>query len=333
MATAEHSSVPERARVLIRELLASERRTLGTILAHGVGIGIVSIAAPLSADALVSAIAFGGLIQPVVVLSLLLLSALAFGALLRASSYWVVELMEQRLFARVTLEANEQLRRPDNLALSSSMRDPANRLLDLSKLHKGFAHLLSEALFLAIQVVVSAALLSLYHPYLLAFGIAVLFAAVVTLSVPRRRGERTSIKESTRRHELVSVFERLAGAADPVSRALPDRHAVEEHLGAYLDARRAHARVVLGQVSAFAIIQAVGLAALLGLGGVLVLHGQLTVGQLVGAELLMSLLLAGLAKAGKHVERYYDLVAAADKVSSLLERAPSMTASSQEVAS
>ena len=28
MATAEHSSVPERARVLIRELLASERRAL-----------------------------------------------------------------------------------------------------------------------------------------------------------------------------------------------------------------------------------------------------------------------------------------------------------------
>jgi ABC-type bacteriocin/lantibiotic exporter with double-glycine peptidase domain len=58
---------------------------------------------------------------------------------------------------------------------------------------------------------------------------------------------------------------------------------------------------------------------LLGLGGWLVISGQLTLGQLVAAELIVSVVIGSFAKMGKHLESFYDLLAAMDKVGHLLD--------------
>jgi ABC-type bacteriocin/lantibiotic exporter with double-glycine peptidase domain len=58
---------------------------------------------------------------------------------------------------------------------------------------------------------------------------------------------------------------------------------------------------------------------LLGLGGWLVIQGQLTLGQLVAAELIVAIIVGSLAKLGKHLESFYDLQASVDKLFHLLE--------------
>lgn len=63
-----------------------------------------------------------------------------------------------------------------------------------------------------------------------------------------------------------------------------------------------HVRVGLRQTDGSLALQAVGSAALLGLGGALVIAGQLTIGQLVAAEIIVSSGVAGIAKLGKHLE-------------------------------
>jgi ABC-type bacteriocin/lantibiotic exporter with double-glycine peptidase domain len=53
---------------------------------------------------------------------------------------------------------------------------------------------------------------------------------------------------------------------------------------------------------------------LLGVGGWLVINRQLTLGQLVAAELVVELVVSGFSKMGKHLESYYDLLAGMDKL-------------------
>ena len=72
-----------------------------------------------------------------------------------------------------------------------------------------------------------------------------------------------------------------------------------------------------GQIIGSLTLQALANVALLGVGGALVITGQLTLGQLVAAELIVSALLAGIAKFGKHLETYYDLLTAVDKLGHL----------------
>mgnify|MGYP002654653969 CR=1 FL=1 len=56
-------------------------------------------------------------------------------------------------------------------------------------------------------------------------------------------------------------------------------------------------------------------AALLGLGGWLVIENQLTLGQLVAAELVLSAAFLGVAQLGSYLGYFYDLFAAVEEIS------------------
>ena len=87
----------------------------------------------------------------------------------------------------------------------------------------------------------------------------------------------------------------------------------------WLGSRRKHFKYLFRQVLGALGLQAVASALLLGLGGWLVIDRQLSLGQLVAAELIVTAVLAAFAKFGKHLEAYYDLLAATDKVGQLVD--------------
>jgi len=76
---------------------------------------------------------------------------------------------------------------------------------------------------------------------------------------------------------------------------------------------------VLRQIAAALGLQVVANAAVLALGGFLVVSGQLTLGQLVASEIIVAAVVAAFARVGKLLESWYDLLAAVDKVGVLLD--------------
>jgi ABC-type bacteriocin/lantibiotic exporter with double-glycine peptidase domain len=66
-------------------------------------------------------------------------------------------------------------------------------------------------------------------------------------------------------------------------------------------------------------LQAVAATVLLGLGGWLVIDRQLSLGQLVAAELIVTIIVGSFAKLGKHMESFYDLNASLDKLGQLFD--------------
>jgi putative ABC transport system ATP-binding protein len=86
-----------------------------------------------------------------------------------------------------------------------------------------------------------------------------------------------------------------------------------------VEARHAHFRILLRQIIGLLTLQAVASAALLTIGGALVLQGELTLGQLVASELIVGAIVASVAKFGKHLESWYDVMAAVDKLGFLVD--------------
>ena len=84
-------------------------------------------------------------------------------------------------------------------------------------------------------------------------------------------------------------------------------------------ARRQHFRVLLRQFAFALCLQALASTVLLGVGGWLVVTGELTLGQLVASELVVTAIVSAFAKIGKSLESFYDLMAAVDKVGHLLD--------------
>jgi ABC-type bacteriocin/lantibiotic exporter with double-glycine peptidase domain len=197
-----------------------------------------------------------------------------------------------------------------------------NRFFEVAVAQKTAATLLLDGLSVALQGGVSLVLLAFYHPALLAFDVVLIGLIVFTVFGLARGGVASAIKESKAKHATAAWLQEVAGALrafkSEENGALAFSRA-DDLARRYVEARRGHFKVLFRQTVGSYLLQALATAALLGLGGSLVIKGQLTLGQLVAAELIVTGVLAGVAKFGKYLESYYDLCASIDKLGQIVD--------------
>lgn len=304
-------------------MLRAESGDLWVIAVYAVGVGLLSLAVPIATASLVNSISFGTVLQPVVVLTFIVFVVLCFEGLMRTLQYQVVEVLQRRVFVQVAIDLARRLPR---LAASGFDRarvpEMFNRFFDVLTVQKTVAVLLLDGLALMLQALIGTVLLAFYHPALLAFDV-VLVAGMIAILFPMGVGAiDTSIKESKAKYAVAAWLEELARhhttfrGSDAANFAVTRADGLTQQ---YLRARSDHFRVVYRQHVGSLSFKAVVSAALLGLGGWLVIQRGLTIGQLAAAELVVSAVMAGIAKFGKQLESFYDLVTSLDKVGHLTD--------------
>lgn len=322
---------PDRAhpspRQRLLRLLKPERADITIIVVLSFLNGILLLATPLTVDAVVNGIAFGGqegvYLQALVILTILLLACLLLVALMRATQHFVMEIIQQRLFTRVTADLAYRLPHIQSAALDRSMGpDLVNRFFEIVTVQKSSSMLLLEGVNLVLATVIGLLVLAFYHPFLLAFALVLVAVLAVVIFLVGRNAVQTSIQESYAKHAVAGWLEQIAmfpiffksrGAADlACSRA-------DQLVQQYIQRRREHFRIVFRQICGLLGLQALASAALLVIGGMLVLRGELTLGQLVASELIVGAIVSSVSKFGKHMESWYDALAAVDKLGYLVD--------------
>ncbi|MEI8259858.1 MAG: ABC transporter ATP-binding protein, partial [Deltaproteobacteria bacterium] len=140
-----HPSPLQRLRALVR----LERDEIYVVLVFAIAIGLLSLVTPVAVQALVNSVAFGSLLQPLVVLSVLAMAGLTFAAVLRAVQARVIETLQQRLFVRVALDVAHRLPRARADALDHSHGpELANRFFDVITIQKTASAFLLDGLAL-----------------------------------------------------------------------------------------------------------------------------------------------------------------------------------------
>jgi ABC-type bacteriocin/lantibiotic exporter with double-glycine peptidase domain len=309
------------------ELLRPEAGEIWTILVFSVITGFLYLALPLAVNALVSNLAFGSQSGPyqqaLFILGIVLLVALSLGGALRGLQHYVIEVVQRRLFVRLTADLSHRLPRVDARSLEG-VHPPelVNRFLDVVTMQKSTALILLTGVNLVLSTLIGMTVLAFYHPFLLAFS-AVLVGALAFIVWGLGRGAvSTSVAESHCKYHVVGWLEELArcprlfkgpggyelaaGRADDLA-----RH--------YLDARRKHFRVLMRQIVGLLALEVVASAALLMVGGFLVISQQLTLGQLVASEIIVTAIVASIAKLGKQFEAWYDALASVNKLGHLVD--------------
>lgn len=305
------------------ELIRAERGDLWGIALFAAVIGGLTLATPIAVQQLVNSIAFGGLIQPVVVLSLLLFAVLAFSAVVSTLQTYSSEMIQRRLFIRVVADVAERL--PRALSRAFDRRhgpELVNRIFEVVTVQKVGSTLLIEGSSALLQTVVGLVVLSFYHPLMLAFSV-LLIAGIAFVVVWMGRGAvSTAIGESAAKYEVFGWLEELARHPttfrDEWQRECA-RSRADGLLNSWLYARTSHFKIILRQTVGTLGLQVLASSALLALGGVLIVRGQLSLGQLVASELILTAIVSNVAKLGKQLERFYDLLAAIDKLSMLID--------------
>lgn len=304
-------------------MLRLESKELWVAAVYSVAIGLVSLTLPVAVQAIVNTVAFSQLFQPLAVLTLLVFIALCFVALLSTYRLKVIELMQRRVFVRTAGDTASKLVYVQPEAFDR-FHGPelVNRFLDVVTVQKAAGTLLVDGLSVLMQTIAGMILLALYHPWLLAFDVLLVISIALILFPLGSGAISTSISESQAKFALLAWLEEVArhqiGFKTESGGAMAFRRA-NSLVVDYLTHRARHFRILLRQIVGSFLLQSFASSTLLLVGGWLVIHSQLSLGQLVAAEIVVALVVSGFAKFGKHLEMFYDLMASMDKLGYLTD--------------
>jgi len=307
----------------VLRMLHGESHDIAVIFIYALAVGLCSLAIPVGVQSVVNSVAFGVVLQPLVVVTCLVGGVLLFSGVLRILQLVVVEVLQRRLVVRISLALAERIPHVEFEQFRSKYGpEYVLRFLESFSAQKNVSSLLLDGIALFFQVAVGLVLVSFYHPFFLVFSI-VLTLFLVLLVAPLGVGAvRTSIKASDAKYEVATWLQDLARVPILFKSNRGDAFALEradQLVGSYLEWRAKHFRVLLRQIVGSVTIQVLASTLLLGLGGWLVIRQQLTLGQLVAAELIIGVILSGVSKLGRYLDKFYELCASVAKLDALFD--------------
>lgn len=299
-------------------ILGPERNFYLLAIIYGIGISLLSLATPISVQMLINTVANTGLTLPLIVLSATLFGLLLVSGLLNAMRIHLMEIFARRFYARMVAEITLRSIYAQNPFFNDASRGALfNRYFDIVGVQKAIPVLFIGGFTVILQAGVGFVLVSLYHPTFLIFNLVLVGLIWLIWAVLGRSAIRSAIALSHAKHNTAAWLETL-GASDGffkseqrVNFALDK---TDEYTHGYIKAHSKHFRRHFAQTLSFLVLYAAASAVLLGLGGLLVIQGELTLGQLVAAELVLSAAFFGVSQLGIYLNYFYDLCAAVEEL-------------------
>lgn len=301
------------------DILRPEANFYWLAAVYGIGISLLSLATPISVQMLINTIANTALTAPLVMLSLTLFGLLLMSVLLYALRVHLLELFARRFYARMVAEIS---------LISVYAQDPFfgdvkkgslfNRYFDVIYVQSLIPNLFIGGFTVILQIAVGFVLVSLYHPYFLGFTLVMIAAIWLIWLLWGARALRTAVDVSHAKHTTAAWLESIGGSNGFFKSQRRIDYALDktdDHTRDYITQRKRHFRHLYSQTLAFLVMYAAASAALLGLGGWLVIENELTLGQLVAAELVLSAAFVGVSQLGSYLGYFYDLFAAVEEIS------------------
>ncbi|KFG91829.1 ABC transporter ATP-binding protein [Sphingobium herbicidovorans NBRC 16415] len=303
----------------VGEIVGPDKGYVHVGIVYTLAITLLSLATPISVQLLINSVARTALVAPLWILSGVLLVLLLLVACLSALRLYLMTMFERRLFARVVAEVTVRAVHAQNPFFADESRGSLfNRYFDMVVVQKSVPSLVIGAFTIILQAAVGLVVTSFYHPFFLAFNIVLVVTCLLIWMLWRHGAITGAVGVSHAKHEAAHWLESVGASNGFYKSARHLNFAMdrsEEVTANYIRAHRRYFRYSFAQALAYFLVYAFAAAALLALGGHLILAGELSIGQLVAAELILSGVFYGIAQLGWYLDTFYDLVASSEELS------------------
>ena len=303
-------------------IVSLDGREIFILLVYTIALGLVAAAVPLASQILVNQAAFTGAAPPILALSVIVLGVLLIGTFIRLFQIRVAALIAKRTFVRSAIEGTRALLDSPSQAYEFDDREVANRFFDVMTFQVAFSVLASEVLGVLVVSLVGIAILAFYHPLFFSFSIVVALTCMLIIGFSAKQGVKRGTKRSSEKYRVAFWLSQIAENRSMLRQSDNNRivHSMTDELSTeYVRSYFDYLRVLLWQSGALFLIQAFASAAFFGVGGWLVINGQLSLGQLVAAEIIVLSNMAALTRFYFYLDSFYETVVAASKISQLTE--------------
>ena len=302
-------------------ILWPEKNYFWLAIIYGVGIALLGLATPISVQLLINSIANTALPVPLFILSLILFGLLIVSGLLSVLRIHLMEMYRRRFMARLVADVTMRaINAADPFFQDDRRIDLFNRYFELVNMQKAVPSLLIGGFTIILGMIVGFVVTSFYHPFFLAFNLVLIALLWAVWAIWSKKAMKTSIILSHEKYNAAHFLETVGASNGFYKSARHIDYALdkaEQVTANYVKAHAAHFRYQFPQTIAFYFLYAAASAGLLALGGWLVIQEQLSIGQLVAAELILSGVFAGMNSLYSYLDDVYDLVASIEELSLL----------------
>jgi ABC-type bacteriocin/lantibiotic exporter with double-glycine peptidase domain len=298
-------------------LIRLEQKPVLKIFFYAIFAGLVELGLPLGIQAIVNIIVGGQFNASVILLTVIVLFTVAFAGVLRYMQMRIGEDLQQRIFARSTFELVYRFPKMKYAELQSEYPpELANRYFDIMNIQKSLPKLLIDFSGGIIQILFGLILLSFYHPFFIIFGFLILLLFYIIFKLSLNEGVKEALEVSNYKYQVAHWIQEIARSLEgfKVSESFSYSSSRNDDTSyKYLNARERHFRILRFQFFKMIGFKVIVAAALLVVGGLLVINQQMNIGQFVAAEIIIVLMINSVEKLILGLESVYTLLAGLEK--------------------
>jgi ABC-type bacteriocin/lantibiotic exporter with double-glycine peptidase domain len=233
----------------------------------------------------------------------------------------ITENIQQKIFVWSSMEMTYRFRFLDQQKLGLQYPpELANRFFDTLVIQKGLSKVLVDMPTSILQILFGVILLSLYHPFFIAFSLILITILFVILYFTSRNAFETSLVESKAKYKTAHWIQEVARSASAFNilgkNDFPLRKN-DKYASGYVEARETHFKVLWRQYLYLIIFKILIALSLLLIGGLLVINQQMTIGQFIASEIIILLVISSIEKLILSLSTMYDVLTSTEKISEI----------------
>lgn len=318
---AKHYTVISQVIKKLFRIIEPVRRDVWLLYAYAIIGGILSLTLPLGVQAIITYLMGAYLSTSLVVLIGLVIGGTLVVGILQIFQLTIVEALQQKLFTYSSLDYAFRIPSLNIVKNGNYLFDElSNRFFDTVTLQKQIPKLILDLTTSGLQMLFGLILISFYHPFFAFFSLLLLLLLFLFFRYSGPKGLKSSISESNQKYKLAHVLQ-SSGREHWWNKSrrnyLNLMGQVDLILSNYINARKAHFKVLFSQYQMLVLFKTVIISILLIIGGNLVLSEQINLGQFIAAEIVIILIMGAVEKLLLSMENIYDVLTAVDKVSKI----------------
>jgi ABC-type bacteriocin/lantibiotic exporter with double-glycine peptidase domain len=290
--------------------------------------GLIQLSLPLGIQSIINfAIVATGrnqLPSSMWVLIFLVVMGVLFTGMLKINQMKIVEKIQQKIFTRFSFEFSQRIPKLNIKSIDQyHLPELVNRFFDIPTLQKSMAKLLLDIPTAIIQLCFGLILLAFYNSVFIVFGIILLVILYFILYISSPKGFEASLEESNYKYEIAGWIQEIARGIKTFKFFNTYNLHVEKTntlLEGYLKSRNRHFQILKIQYWSLVIFKILITAAMLIVGGILLIRQDINLGQFIAAEIIILTIINSVEKLIVSLETVYDLLTSVEKINKLIEK-------------
>ena len=306
----------------IKSTLKTSKQTVYTLILYSSLLGILILAIPASIQTLVNMVGSSLSIRPIMPLIITLLFLLILASFIRILRIYVIENLQRRVFINLFIGMNKHISNISLKEANYNLREKINRAFEIDIIQKNISSIFIGLLDMTIQILVCIIILAFYHPLFLALDIILIIMMIGVILMPFKSAYKSAIGMSNYKYKSIYWLEEQSTNLFFFKQKKAKQYALnktDKILCDYINERKLHFKALIIQHMGISFIYAFINIALLSLGSYLVVTMQMSLGQLVAAELLVNIVLASFIKFSHYLDDLYILLVSQYKLKDFFE--------------